>query len=242
MTGLRIYKNIVDVLSDFIYIVILLYAFVAIPYLFGFKPMIVATDSMNDAYSKGSIVYYRKTAESNLKEGDVITFTYEGSTELITHRINAINGDKYQTKADSSDIPDPILVSYSEIKGEVSKIYLPYLGTVFKYITSHIYLVIVAGLILIAEFILNSLKIFNKDLNSEDKDTKKKKKNKEPEEEMITNINNDEIPPANKTLNDTLVTATAAISEEQVQEPILKNDDIELPILVNEKTNNKKDE
>lgn len=227
MTGIRIYKKIIDILADIIYIIILLYTFVALPYLFGYTPMTVLSDSMNDAYSKGSIIYYKKTSQDNLKVGDVITFTYEGSSELITHRITAINGDKYQTKADTSEINDPIPVSFSEIRGEVSKIYIPYLGTIFRYIVSHVYLIVIGCLILVAEFILNSLKIFNKD-------TKRKKKEKDPVvEEFVSEVKKEQ--KTEGTTEEQTTPEIIEVIETDEEEVPTSNNEIELPALANTK-------
>lgn len=227
MTGIRIYKKIIDILSDIIYIIILLYTFIAIPYLFGYTPMVVLSDSMNDAYSKGSVIYYSKIAQENLKVGDVITFAYEGSSEIITHRITAINEDKYQTKADTSDIADPILVKYTEIKGKVAKIYIPYVGAIFKYITSHIYLVVIACLILIAEFILNSLKVFNVD-------TKKKKKEKNPEvEEFVSEVKKEQST-NNPNEEEPSLSIVEVLEDEEETSPSTNNNDIELPALASD--------
>ena len=230
MTGIRIYKKIIDILADIIYIVILLYTFIAIPYLFGYTPMVVLSDTMDDAYSKGSIIYYSKTSQDNLKVGDVITFAYEGSSEVITHRITAINDDKYQTKADKIEVADPIPVKYSEIKGEVAKIYIPYAGAVLKYITSHIYLIVIACLILIAEFILNSLKIFNKDI-------KKIKKEENPEvEKFVTEVKKEQTLNENNRENEEeSLEAVEVLEEEEKTTPSTSVNEIELPTLVNDR-------
>lgn len=162
MTALRIYKKTIDFISNIIYILIIIYALISAPALFGYKPVIVLSGSMEPTFKVGNVIYYHHVPEDELKQADIITFSYGNSEDLITHRINEINDGKYQTKGDANGNPDQQLIEYADIKGKVSKIYIPYVGHFIKYINEHIYIIVIAILILLSEFILDNLKVFKK--------------------------------------------------------------------------------
>ena len=61
-----------------------------VPSVFGYKPFIVLSGSMEPSFSTGSVVYYTKVSTSDLKAGDIITF--EGNSGIIiSHRIEKVN-------------------------------------------------------------------------------------------------------------------------------------------------------
>ena len=163
MTALRVYKKLVDFTSTIIYILIILYAFISAPMIFGYKPIVVLSGSMEPTFKVGNIIYYFHAPEEEIKQYDIVTFTYDDSEELITHRVNEIKNGKYETKGDANESPDKKLIGYSDIKGKVSRIYIPYVGYFVKYVNEHIFIVAVAILILLAQFILDNLKCLKED-------------------------------------------------------------------------------
>lgn len=162
MNALKVYKKIVDFAADVIYIFAILYALVHAPMLLGHKPVVIVSNSMSPTLKVGSIVYYTYTPEEELKQYDMIAFSYDGEDELITHRINSINNGKFETKGDGNDKADSKLIEYSNIKGRVSNVFVPFLGYYVGYVNNNMYIIVCAVLILIAEFILDNLKCFFK--------------------------------------------------------------------------------
>ena len=162
------FKKFIHILSNIVYFLIFIYGILCIPYIRGFKPLVVLTGSMTPTYKEGSIIYYKEIPEEFLKEGDVITFKYENL--IITHRINEIKGNEYFTKGDANNAPDPKPITYKNILGKVSKIYIPYLGYYVSFINKHIYILAVVVLILVSEFLLSRVKTL--DINKRRKDEK----------------------------------------------------------------------
>lgn len=155
-------KKIVHVLSIICYILILVYAIVCIPLIFGYHPMVVLSGSMEPTYKIGSVIYYKNVPEKELKVGDVITFTM--NDKYISHRIaNVENGD-YTTKGDSNNIVDVNKIRYENIKGKVAEKSIPYIGYYVKFINENLIITIVLIIIiLISEFLISNSETFDID-------------------------------------------------------------------------------
>lgn len=89
--------------------------------LFGFRPYIVLSGSMEPNLQVGDMVVSKKVNQDQIEIGDIITFEDE-SGATITHRVVDIiikDGEKlYQTKGDNNNTKDIGLVSIKNIKGE----------------------------------------------------------------------------------------------------------------------------
>lgn len=88
--------------------------------LFGFRPYIVLSGSMEPNLQVGDMVVSRAVREEQVEIGDVITFEDEyGAT--ITHRVEDIiikDGKKlYKTKGDNNNTSDVGLITIENIKG-----------------------------------------------------------------------------------------------------------------------------
>ena len=62
-----IIKKIIHFFANIAYILIILYAIVCIPILFGKNPVVVLSGSMEPTYKIGSIIYYEKVPFKNIK-------------------------------------------------------------------------------------------------------------------------------------------------------------------------------
>lgn len=89
--------------------------------LFGFRPYIVLSGSMEPNLQVGDMVVSKKVNEKEVGIGDIITFEDENGA-TITHRVVDIiikDGKKlYQTKGDNNNTKDIGLVSIENIKGK----------------------------------------------------------------------------------------------------------------------------
>lgn len=89
--------------------------------LFGFRPYIVLSGSMEPNLQVGDIVVSKQVSKEQVEIGDIITFEDE-SGATITHRVVDIiikDGEKlYQTKGDNNNAKDIGLVSIENIKGK----------------------------------------------------------------------------------------------------------------------------
>ena len=168
MGFLRILKKVNNLLAKICYLILFIYILICIPYIFGYHPLVVLTGSMTPTYKIGSIIYYHKVPESDLKIGDPITFKLSNGT-IVTHRINDIIGNEYQTKGDANDTPDALKIKYNNILGRVSKLAIPFIGYGVYYINSHKFLIGIAVFILVSELILSNVKAFDINKNRKER-------------------------------------------------------------------------
>ena len=66
-----IIRKIVHILANIIYILITVYLVICIPMIFGHTPVVVLSGSMEPTYKVGSVIYYKKISEKELKVEDV---------------------------------------------------------------------------------------------------------------------------------------------------------------------------
>ncbi len=89
------------------------------PDIFGYKPFIVLSGSMEPTIMTGDIVIIKECNAQDLKKGDVIAF--RSGSSVITHRIIDIqkeNGQKlFVTKGDNNNTEDRNLVSPGSVEG-----------------------------------------------------------------------------------------------------------------------------
>lgn len=157
-----ILKKIIHILANICYLAITIYVLLVIPKIFGNNPVVVLSNSMQPTYPVGTIVYYHKVEKSEIKVNDVITFK-NSDNKFVTHRVNKLVDDRYQTKGDANNAPDAKLVDYDKIVGRVTPISVPYLGYYVEFINTHFYLVIGVITILILEFALANFNINRKE-------------------------------------------------------------------------------
>ena len=91
-----------------------------VPDVFGYKPMIVLSGSMETSIHTGDLVFVKMVDTTTLKKGDVIAFRNESDT-VTTHRIVDVvfeDGKQYfKTKGDANNAEDVNLVAMEDIEG-----------------------------------------------------------------------------------------------------------------------------
>ena len=165
-----IVKKIVHVLANITYVLIIAYAIVCISMIFGYHPVVVLSGSMEPTYKTGSIIYYKKISQKELKVGDVITFN--ANNKMVSHRIVNIDNELIETKGDANDVSDANKVRYENVYGKVAKISIPYIGYYIKTVNENLTIVVIATvIILVSEFLLSNTETFdinNKNRRSEE--------------------------------------------------------------------------
>ena len=152
---MNILKKVIHLLSSICYILIIIYALVCIPYVFGYKPLVVLTGSMEPTFKTGSIIYYKHVNQNELKEGDIITFKM--GDYIVSHRINKIDNGLYETKGDANNTVDANKITYNDIVGKDLNINIPYLGYYVKFFKDNMYILVIIAIILVTEFILGNI-------------------------------------------------------------------------------------
>ena len=129
-----------------------------IPSVFGWKPFIVLSGSMEDTIMPGDLILTKEIDVLELKEGDIISFRTNKYT-VITHRIiNIVDEEgerKYYTKGDNNDAADSDLVCNDQIEG-IYRYRIPKLGEIALNLQKPVVIVICIALpliiVLIAQF------------------------------------------------------------------------------------------
>ena len=95
-----------------------------LPMPFGYGMANVLSGSMEPTFSKGALLFVRKDAD--LEVGDIVV--YQAGSELIVHRIVALDGEQVITRGDANNVADAPF-SRTQIKGKVIG-WVPVLGTI----------------------------------------------------------------------------------------------------------------
>lgn len=153
-----------------------------IPSVFGWKPFIVLSGSMEDTIMPGDLILTKEIDALELKEGDIISFRTNKST-VITHRITKIVEDegerKYYTKGDNNDTADSNIVCNNQIEG-IYRYRIPKLGNIAIYLQKPIGIIICIAVPLIIILIAQLADLKSKQIEVKEKE----KKQKELEEKM----------------------------------------------------------
>jgi signal peptidase len=114
-----------------------------LPGLFGYERYVITSGSMTGAYDRGSIVFDEVVPVSDLRVGDVITYTPPpgaGRSGKITHRIDSIGKDQlgrtlFRTKGDANEATDPWTFTLDEPRQARAAFHVPYVGYLFAALT-----------------------------------------------------------------------------------------------------------
>jgi signal peptidase len=98
--------------------------------LFGYKGYIVTSGSMEPTFSPGDYIIVKQEDFSSLNEGDVITFTEDGT--IVTHRVNTIAESGVETQGDANGATDAALVMADVYVGTLQGI-IPAFGQVILF-------------------------------------------------------------------------------------------------------------
>ncbi|GAB6862185.1 signal peptidase I [Haloplanus litoreus] len=120
--------------------------------------LVVLSGSMEPRMSPGDAVIVREVPQSEIDEGDIITFQTSSETPT-THRVMDIreteDGVAYVTKGDANEEQDPGLVPHDRVVGEVAFV-IPFLGHVIQFANTQMgFLVLVLTPMLL--FVLSEL-------------------------------------------------------------------------------------
>jgi signal peptidase len=141
--------------------------------LFGFRAMIVKTDSMSATdFDAGDLIFSKEIDPATLKDGDIITFqslNEESRGEVVTHKIrervtNEEGRPAFVTYGTTTDTNDRTLVTYEFVLGKyVGR--LPKVGLFFNFLKTtpgYIVCILMPFLLLILMQAINCIKIFRK--------------------------------------------------------------------------------
>lgn len=140
---------------------------------FGYKFFIVQSDSMSATdFSAGDIVFVKEIDPSTLKEGDIIAYISQNTSnygETVTHKIRSLtkneNGDAgFVTYGTTTNTDDETVVTYPYVLGKYTG-HLPKVGTFFAFLKTtpgYILCILVPFLVLIGYNGLNCISLFRR--------------------------------------------------------------------------------
>jgi len=117
----------------------------AVPSVFGYKPFIVLSGSMENEIRIGDLIIVENTNPQKLVKGDVIAFR-DAENTVTTHRIiDIVESDGvtyFVTKGDNNNSQDQNLVEYQDVEG-IYRFRIPAVGTILNSLASPMMIIIV---------------------------------------------------------------------------------------------------
>ena len=141
--------------------------------LFGYKAFIVLSDSMSKTdFNAGDLVLVKEVDPSTLKEGDIIAYTSQNTSnygETVTHKIRKLTTDAngepgFVTYGTTTDTDDETIVTYPYVLGKYQG-RIPKVGTFFQFLKStpgYIVCILVPFLLLILLEGIRCIRLFRK--------------------------------------------------------------------------------
>ena len=127
----------------------------------GYNLYLVRSESMRPAVNMGDLIITGPKGgpiDGEIKPGTIVT--YEHSKELITHRVQSIDGKTLVTKGDAVEDTDPWLVTLSDVRG-VYLFKIPYVGFLTNFVQTKrgwFLTIIVPGALLVLWLVRDILK------------------------------------------------------------------------------------
>ena len=141
--------------------------------LFGYKAFIVLSDSMKATdFAAGDIVLIKEVDPSTLKEGDIISYTSQNTSnygETVTHKIRRLTVDAngnpgFVTYGTTTDTDDETIVTYPFVLGKYEG-HIPKVGKFFQFLKTtpgYIVCILIPFLILILSEGIRCIRLFRK--------------------------------------------------------------------------------
>lgn len=143
--------KIKNVIFRILYVLIIIYLLVFVPCLWGHKPLVVISGSMEPTLKVGGILYYEKLELENFKTNDILV--YKTKDHIISHRIVDIVDDGFITKGDANNSVDNNLINKNQVLGKGTNWSIPYIGYYADFIYTHKYLLYISLSIIVVDLL-----------------------------------------------------------------------------------------
>ena len=111
--------KIKNIIFGIIYFLVIVYLAIYIPCLWGSKPLVIMSGSMEPILKVGGILYYEEIDLNDFKDGDILV--YQTKEHIISHRIVDVIDDSFITKGDANNTQDEPITN-DMVVGKVIKI------------------------------------------------------------------------------------------------------------------------
>ena len=139
-----------------IYILVIIYLLIFIPTIWGQKPLVVISGSMEPTLNVGGILYYHNKDYQDFEIGDILV--YRLNDHNISHRVYDITSDGIITKGDANKTYDDLLITENIILGEGTDWCIPFIGYYADFIYRHKYLLVITIGLIITDMIFDKKK------------------------------------------------------------------------------------
>lgn len=137
-----------DFIFRIIYVLLIIYLLIFVSSIWGYKPLVVMSGSMEPTLQVGGILYYHEFDLEDFENGDILV--YSTKEHIISHRLVDKTGDGFITKGDNNNTIDSRLVNNNQILGKGTNWSIPFIGYYADYIHGHKYLLYISlGIIII---------------------------------------------------------------------------------------------
>lgn len=143
--------KIKNVIFRILYVLIIIYLLVFVPCLWGHKPLVVISGSMEPTLNVGGILYYEKIDLEDFKIDDILV--YKTKDHIISHRIVDIVDDGFITKGDANNSIDNNLINKNQVLGKGTNWSIPYIGYYADFIYTHKYLLYISLSIIVIDLL-----------------------------------------------------------------------------------------
>ena len=142
------FNKIKNFIFKIVYFLIIIYLLIFIPSIWGYKPLVVISGSMEPTLTVGGILYYHEKNIEDFNSNDILV--YELNDHIISHRVHDITENGFITKGDANNSYDSLLVNEKQILGEGTNWSIPYIGYYADFIYRHKYLLVISlGVVII---------------------------------------------------------------------------------------------
>lgn len=150
-------NKIKNFIFGFIYVFVIIYLLIYFPSLWGYKPLVVVSGSMEPTLKIGSILYYHELNLDEFEPNDILV--YQTKEHIISHRIVNKTETGFITKGDANNSIDQNVINKNQILGIGTNWCIPYLGYYADFIYNHKIILYVSMIIIVIDIAFDYFKI-----------------------------------------------------------------------------------
>ena len=144
-------------LFKIIYILVIIYLLIFIPTIWGHKPLVVISGSMEPTLKVGGILYYHDKNYEEFDKGDILIYKLDDN--IISHRIYDITENGIITKGDANSTYDNLLVNENQILGIGTNWSIPLIGYYADFVYRHKFLLVFSFIVVLVDILCEKSRI-----------------------------------------------------------------------------------
>lgn len=148
--------KIKNIIFRVLYILILIYLCVFVPTLWGSKPLVVISGSMEPTLKVGGLLYYHEIKLEEFNKDDILV--YQTKDDIVSHRLVEITNSGFITKGDANNTIDNLEIMDEQVLGKGTNWSIPYLGYYADFIYSHKYILFISVSLIIIDLLNDKYK------------------------------------------------------------------------------------